>query len=216
MMMEQLMSDFNDIALNIGKIAPQSKVNGPGVRFAIWLQGCPLRCEGCINKEFWANEPNQLIRGPDLFKMILDAPNVEGVTYSGGEPFEQAEGLYMLSSLLKARGLSIMAYSGYNYEELMNSADGSKKQLLSMLDILVDGRYEQEKSVPLLWRGSSNQKVYFLTPIYKEYEKIADQHKLQMEFSIDSKTNKVSIEGNFSQGILAEIQSRMKEYGISI
>lgn len=216
MMMEQLMSDFNDIALNIGKIAPQSKVNGPGVRFAIWLQGCPLRCEGCINKEFWANEPNQLIRVPDLFKMILDAPNVEGVTYSGGEPFEQAEGLYMLSSLLKARGLSIMAYSGYNYEELMNSADGSKKQLLSMLDILVDGRYEQEKSVPLLWRGSSNQKVYFLTPIYKEYEKIADQHKLQMEFSIDSKTNKVSIEGNFSQGILAEIQSRMKEYGISI
>ena len=103
------MSDFNDIALNIGKIAPQSKVNGPGVRFAIWLQGCPLRCEGCINKEFWANEPNQLIRVPDLFKMILDAPNVEGVTYSGGEPFEQAEGLYMLSSLLKARGLSIMA-----------------------------------------------------------------------------------------------------------
>jgi len=146
MMMEQLMSDFNDIALNIGKIAPQSKVNGPGVRFAIWLQGCPLRCEGCINKEFWANEPNQLIRVPDLFKMILDAPNVEGVTYSGGEPFEQAEGLYMLSSLLKARGLSIMAYSGYNYEELMNSADGSKKQLLSMLDILVDGRYEERTS----------------------------------------------------------------------
>lgn len=186
------------------------------MRFTIWFQGCSLHCKGCINDAFWSKKPNQLIKVSDLFEMILDTPDVEGVTYSGGEPFEQVDGLYQLSSLLKDKELSIMAYSGYTYEELINSADGSKKQLLSMLDILVDGRYEQEKSAPLLWRGSSNQKVYFLTPKYKEYEKIAEQHKLQMEFSINSKTDKVSIEGNFSQEILAEIQSRMKEYGINI
>jgi anaerobic ribonucleoside-triphosphate reductase activating protein len=210
------MSDFNDITLNIGKIAPKSRVNGPGVRFTIWLQGCPLRCKGCINKEFWSNEPNQPIKVSDLFKMILDTPNIEGVTYSGGEPFEQAEGLYILSSLLKDKGLSLMAYSGYTYEELMNSTDSFKKQLLTILDILVDGRYEQENRISLLWRGSSNQNVYFLTPLYKGYQKIVDQHKLQMEFSIDSEANKVSIEGNFSQEILEEIQNRMKEYGINI
>ena len=210
------MSDFNDMTLNIGKITPQSKVNGHGLRFTIWLQGCSLQCKGCINEAFWSKKPNQLIKVSDLFSMIVNTSGIEGVTYSGGEPFEQAEGLYMLSSLLKDKGLSIMSYSGYTYEELMNSTDGFKSRLLDNIDILVDGRYEYERRAYLLWRGSSNQRVHFLTPLYKNYEKLVNNYKLQMEFSINHEMSNISIDGNLSQEMLEEIQRRMKAYGINI
>ena len=214
--MENLMSNSPDVVLNVGKIVRQSKVIGPGKRFVIWLQGCSLRCRGCINQEFWSKEPNQLIPVSDLFNIIFNTPDIEGVTYTGGEPFEQAEGLYHLSILLKDRGLSIMSYSGYTYEELSNSNDRFKKLLFSCLDILIDGRYECENAAPLLWRGSSNQKAYFLSPLYKDYEKLADEYKLQMAFSLEPETNRVSIEGNFSHEILEEIKNRMKLYGINL
>lgn len=210
------MLNYNDTMLNIGKIVRQSKVNGPGVRFTVWLQGCPLRCKGCVNTAFWPNDPNQLIKITDLHNMILNTPGLEGVTYSGGEPFEQAEPLFQLSSLLKEKGLSIMSYSGYTFEELMNSRDWFKKQLISMLDILVDGRYEEEKHLPLLWRGSLSQRVHFLTPLYRGYEKVVDQHRMQMEFSIDPETEKLSMTGNFSKEMLEEIKKRMSVYGINI
>lgn len=214
--MENLMSDSNNLVLNKGKIVKQSKVNGPGQRFTVWLQGCLLRCKGCINEEFLSKEPNQLITVSDLFNMILNTRDIEGVTYTGGEPFEQAEGLYRLSVLLKDKGFSIMSYSGYTYEELLNSGDEFKKLLLSSLDILVGGRYDWKKAAYLLWRGSSNQRVHFLSPLYKGYDKIVDEHKLQMVFSLEPETNRISIEGNFSYEILQEIRDRMKLYGIDI
>jgi len=88
------MLNSSDFILNVGKIVKRSRVNGPGQRFTIWMQGCTLRCKGCINKELWSKEPNQLIKVSDLFKRILNTPDIEGVTYTGGEPFEQAEALY--------------------------------------------------------------------------------------------------------------------------
>lgn len=216
MPLELLISEYNDMTLNIGRIIRQSKVNGPGVRFTLWLQGCPLRCKGCINKAFWSNKPNQLIKVSDLHNMILNTPDIEGVTYSGGEPFEQSEGLHKLSLLLKDNGLSIMAYSGYTYQEIINCGDEFKKDLLNTLDILVDGRYEEERRAPLLWRGSNNQRVHFLTLLYKDYERVVEQQKMQMEFSINPETNKISMTGNFSHEMVEEIQKRMKAYGINI
>lgn len=155
------MSNSSDPVLNIGRIVKQSKVNGPGQRFTIWVQGCSLRCKGCINKEFWPKEPNELIKVSDLYNMILDTTDIEGVTYTGGEPFEQAEGLYHLSVLLKTKGYSIMSYSGFTYKELLNSSDKFKKPLLSTLDLLVDGRYDFKKAAPLLWRGAAIKKFIF-------------------------------------------------------
>jgi len=213
-----LMLNMNlpNTVLNVAKIVEQSKVNGPGLRFTIWVQGCSLRCEGCINKELWPKKTNQLIKLSDLLDRILNTPNIEGVTYTGGEPFEQAEALYYLSTLLKEKGYSIVSYSGFTYEEILNSDDKFKKLLLSTLDILIDGRYEKDKSAPLLWRGSTNQRVLFLSPLYKHYEPMINDLKLQMEFSIDPKGEEVSIIGNFSYEILEEIRKRMKSYGIKI
>ena len=213
---ENLMLNSHDAVLNIGKIVRQSNVIGPGKRFVIWLQGCSLQCKGCINKKFWSKEPNRLIPVSNLVNMILNTPEIEGVTYTGGEPFEQAEGLYSLSTLLKDKGLSIMSYTGYTYKELSNSDDKFKIFLLSCLDILIDGRYECGKSAPLLWRGSGNQKVYFLSSLYRYYEELVDEYKLQMAFSLEPGTSRISIEGNFSDEILAEIKKRMKVYGINL
>ena len=106
-----------------------------------------------------------------------------------------------------------MSYSGYTYDELLACKDRYAKKLLSTLDILIDGRFEVDKSASLLWRGSRNQKVYFLTQRYKEYEKVVDCEGVNMEFSIIEKD--VSFTGNFDRAVLQKITERLKEdYGI--
>lgn len=201
--------------LNIGSIEV-SNVVGPGNRLVIWLQGCSIRCKGCINSEFIPNKINKLIRVKDLFKIISNTPDIEGVTYSGGEPFEQARGLYKLSKLVKEINLTIVSYSGYTIDELKNSNDKFRKLLLSYLDILIDGRYEYLKAAPLLWRGSTNQKVHFLTQVYENYRELANQLNLQIEFSFDPKMDKMSMKGNFDRELFNEIKLRLKSYGIHL
>lgn len=204
-------SDF----LNVGAI-DVSKIIGPGNRLVIWLQGCSLKCKGCINSEFIPHRINKLIKVEDLFKIISNTSNIEGVTYSGGEPFEQAEGLYKLSKLVKKSGLTIMSYSGYTIEEIRNSKDKFKELLLSTLDILIDGKFEPSKAAPLLWRGSTNQRVYFLTEAYENYKEMVEQLNLQIEFSINSNLDKMSIKGNFNQKLIQEIKHRLENYGIHL
>lgn len=211
--MMSLDSNFNKLKLNIGQLQSRSKVNGPGERFVIWLQGCSLRCKGCINTEFLPQRPNQVISVSQLYNLIMNIPQIEGVTYSGGEPFEQAEGLYYLSTLLKGQGLTLMSYSGFTYDELIKKNDKYILGLLSTLDILVDGRYEESKASPLLWRGSKNQKIYFFSQRYKHYKEIVDGKDMQIEMAVDNKS--VSFTGNFDKDILQKITDRLKkDYGI--
>lgn len=201
--------------LNIGSIEV-SNVVGPGSRLVIWLQGCSICCEKCINPHFIPHKINKLIKINELFEIVCNTPDIVGVTYSGGEPFDQAEGLYKLSKLIKKTGLTIMSYSGYTIEEIKNSDDKFKKLLLSYLDILVDGKYEHLKAAPLLWRGSTNQKVHFLTPVYENYRELADQLNLQIEFSFDSSMDKMSMKGNFDHKLFKEIKEKLKSYGIHL
>ena len=92
--------------LNLGAIQERSAVNGPGERFVLWLQGCPLRCPGCCNPEFQPLVPRHLLVVEELAGRILAVPGIEGVTYSGGEPTVQARGLACLSERLRPAGLS--------------------------------------------------------------------------------------------------------------
>ncbi len=211
--MTNLALNYNNITLNIGRLLPKSQVNGPGVRFVIWLQGCSLHCSGCINQEFWSQEPNQLMSVQELYEQIISTPGIEGVTYSGGEPFEQAEGLCSLSRLLREANLTIMAYSGYTYQELINRHDRHISELLFMLDILLDGRFEIENAAPLLWRGSHNQQVHFLTARYKQYEEQVNREGVEMEFSFAG--TECFVTGNFNQELLQKIREKLREdYGV--
>ena len=104
--------------LNLGAWQERSVVNGPGERFVLWLQGCPLRCPGCFNEEFLPHIERHLIEIDEMLTWVLDVSGIEGITYTGGEPFEQAQGLALLSKQLQAAGLTVVCYTGYTLERL--------------------------------------------------------------------------------------------------
>ncbi len=145
--------------LNIAGIAVDSVVDGPGIRVAVFCQGCIHYCAGCHNPESHSFEPNRVMSVSLIYDIIKKNPLCRGVTFSGGEPFCQPSGFFELAKRLKADGYEIACYSGYTFEELATSNE-PQQQLLSMLDVLIDGRFELEKrNLSLLFKGSSNQRI---------------------------------------------------------
>lgn len=146
--------------LRIAGTVGESIVDGPGIRYVIFTQGCPHGCPGCHNPETHDFAGGHEIDTETLLAEIRRNGLVSGVTFSGGEPFEQAEALLPLARQLKADGRHLMAYSGYTYEQLIADSRAGVRGLLEQLDLLVDGRYEAEhRSLELRFRGSTNQRV---------------------------------------------------------
>lgn len=149
-----------DTMLRIADIEPESISDGPGFRYVIFTQGCFRNCPGCHNPGTHDPKGGHDMTFADILKEIGENPLLEGVTFSGGEPFLQAEKLLPLARTLKEKGMSLMAYSGYTFEELYAEATPGSRELLETLDILVDGPYiEAERSLELLFRGSKNQRA---------------------------------------------------------
>ena len=143
-------------------IEPESIVDGPGFRYVLFVQGCPHHCKGCHNPESWDPKGGYDMTVREIVDEIKARPNIKGVTFSGGEPFEQARPLVDLAKYLRGMGCSLMSYSGYTLEELEAKAedDSAVGELLGMLDILVDGRYvEKLRNLTLVYCGSENQRV---------------------------------------------------------
>ncbi len=141
-------------------IEPESIVDGPGFRFVIFVQGCPHHCHGCHNPESWSFDAGYDISVEEVFEQIKAGEGLRGVTFSGGEPFEQVPALLELAKLVKGAGLTLMSYSGYTLDELESRHDPETDELLSMLDILVDGRYDEKlRNLTLIYCGSENQRV---------------------------------------------------------
>lgn len=153
------------LLLNVAHIEKSSLGNGPGRRFVLWVQGCTThRCPGCMNPETHHQEPRLLLVPREVLALIQEEPGLEGITLTGGEPFEQARALAEMCRQVRAStDLSVMAYTGYVYEDLLSRGDRWQKQLLSCLDILVDGPFIAYLQAPLMWRGSRNQRVLFLS-----------------------------------------------------
>lgn len=145
--------------LNLSGIVSDSIVDGPGIRTTIFCQGCPHHCPGCHNPETWDFGCGTDVPVEDLVDVVRSNPLCRGVTFSGGEPFAQAAGFAKLARLLKEKGYEVASYSGYTFEELLNgSAD--QKELLSVIDILIDGPFIMaEKSLEVPFRGSRNQRI---------------------------------------------------------
>lgn len=143
-------------------IAQDSIVDGPGLRFTVFVQGCSHRCPGCHNPESHSPSGGQEYTVDALYDMIRANGLVHAVTLSGGEPFEQPEPCAELARRLKAGGYNIWAYSGYTFERLMGMAQEAPSiaELLQNVDVLVDGPFIQEQhSYNLKWRGSENQRI---------------------------------------------------------
>ena len=136
-----------------------SIVDGPGLRYVVFTQGCLHRCVGCHNPQSHDLKGGYFKDIDDLLVDIDQNPLLDGVTISGGEPFLQVEPLIDFVKKVKQRGLHVMIYSGYTYEEILSLSDQAKL-LLSLCDILVDGRFIlSQRSLSLLYRGSSNQRI---------------------------------------------------------
>ena len=160
--------------VRVASLRALTNTEGPGARFAIWVQGCTLKCSGCFNPHFWGSRGGTSMSTDVLLGEILRAkakyPEIEGVTFLGGEPFEQAESLAILAKAIQSKDLTTMVFSGYTLEELtdpLHIEHGARKSFLESIDVLVDGRYEKENvDFDRPWVGSKNQEFHFLTEKY--------------------------------------------------
>ena len=145
--------------LNLAGIVGDSIVDGPGIRTTIFSQGCPHHCPGCHNPETWAFGCGTDMDEETILDIVRSNPLCRGVTFSGGEPFAQAEGFAKLARLLKSRGYEVASYSGYTFEQLLQGT-AAQRELLANIDILIDGPFVQSlKSLETAFRGSTNQRI---------------------------------------------------------
>jgi len=145
--------------INLAGFLPRSSVNGPGIRAVVWVQGCPIRCPGCFNEKFQPFLPATLVPVSGLAGRILSLEGIDGVTFSGGEPFAQAGPLAALGERLRSAGLSIVTYTGYTPEQIAAGSDPAWPALFSVTDLLIAGPYVAELAEPDPLKGSSNQMV---------------------------------------------------------
>ncbi len=148
--------------IKLAGVVEESIVDGPGIRYTIFVQGCPHLCKGCHNAHTHSFDGGYISDTDDLYKSIMANPLLTGVTFSGGEPFCYAGELADLGGRLKAKGKSIITYTGYTFEDLLeeSASEPSYMDLLNVTDILIDGRFEEEqKDLLLKFRGSKNQRI---------------------------------------------------------
>ncbi len=145
--------------LDLAGIAEDSIVDGPGIRTAVFCQGCPHHCPECQNPETWEFGTGTPMEVEQVFSIIQSNPLCHGVTFSGGEPFAQAQEFARLGKILKDAGYEVASYTGYTFEELLDGTE-AQRDLLSVLDVLIDGPFLiKERSLELNFRGSKNQRI---------------------------------------------------------
>lgn len=160
--------------IQLHRYLPITQAEGPGKRACVWVQGCPIHCKGCGVPWTWNPKKGTRVSVDDVWEMILESKekhDIEGVTFLGGEPFEQAEALAELGRRAQNIGLSIMAFSGYYKEQLEEMNKPGWKDLYQVTDLFIDGPFEQDhldKERP--WVGSTNQRFHFLTDRYRKLE----------------------------------------------
>ena len=139
--------------MRINSILRESKVNGPGKRGVVWVQGCSQHCKGCFNQAACTQDEGIELSPLQIISQF-DYEQIEGLTVSGGEPFDQSRELKELLTLAKERGLNTLVYSGYLYEKLL----AEHKDVLELCDYLIDGPFMQDIPSECKWAGSGNQR----------------------------------------------------------
>lgn len=157
--------------IRLSGIAYESLVNGPGMRRVFFAQGCKHNCKGCFNPDthdFSGGEEKDM---DELIEDVLDNPFIKGITFSGGDPFEQADKFAYMAKKFKEHDLNIWSYTGYKYEDILKNKDYHKgwNELIKYIDVLVDGKFEEDKKEEgLKFRGSSNQRIIDVQKSLKE------------------------------------------------
>jgi anaerobic ribonucleoside-triphosphate reductase activating protein len=153
------------MTLRVNYILPKSSANGPGIRFTIWVQGCSIHCDGCINKDTWDPAAGKDMPIDEILAQIEATAGLNGVTITGGEPLDQFGSVFELCKRISKKNLTIFLTTGYTGDQLIAMG---YDDILSYLDIICLGPFEKDKVCRGEWKGSSNQHVVFLTDIGKQ------------------------------------------------
>ena len=180
----------NDNILNIFDLCEGTKALGSGLRFVIWVQGCTFNCKGCISPYGQAIKENILVDVNVLAQSIIENKSIKGITISGGEPFLQASKLYKLLKIIKEQRpeLNLIVFTGFDLEDL----DWDEaKDFLQFVDVLIDGRYVEQLNDNKGLRGSSNQRVHFLTNRLIRYKDIFENGDRNAEVIVAKNYKKI-------------------------
>ena len=170
--------------LNLAGFLARSAANGPGIRAVVWVQGCPIRCRECFNPAFWSFSPVNTVPADKIASRILATGGIDGVTFSGGEPFAQADALASVGEQVLEAGLTVVTYTGYMYEQLTARADPAWNRLLKVTDLLIAGPYIGTLACNDPYIGSSNQRLISLTGRVRTDAPHGQAHGEIIEFSI--------------------------------
>ena len=146
--------------IRLAGMEPESIVDGPGYRLAVFVQGCPHGCPGCHNPETHDPAGGYLSDTAAIIAQLGKNLLVRGVTLTGGEPMMQAAALCEIARAAREKGMGVWCYTGFTLEALIRENDAARMRLLELVDVLVDGPYiARERSLELLYCGSKNQRL---------------------------------------------------------
>lgn len=189
-------------------------VLGPGARAVVWVQGCSLRCPGCIVPETWAPAGGRLVNPVELAREVLESGGVEGVTVSGGEPMEQPGPVADFLAEVRAAGKNVWVYSGYTLEELLARDDADVDRVLAMVDVLVDGRYDRRRATTHEYRGSENQRLLRLSG-RDAGRPVPEERPPRVQMTLDDQGRLVVV-GVPPPGFLARFKDALERRGVQV
>lgn len=191
--------------LRIDRFLPLTRVEGPGLRACIWVQGCSIRCPGCAVPWTWPVGDGREIAVEELAERISASSGIEGVTFLGGEPFDQALALASLGARVRRVGLSVVTFTGYTVEDLRAALRPGTADLLAVTDLLIDGPYRRDlPDMSRPWTGSANKRYHFLTDRYLYLEPMLCRIPNRVEVRI-LPDGRVSLNGMFERRMLDSI-----------
>jgi anaerobic ribonucleoside-triphosphate reductase activating protein len=205
--------------LSTTRIQDRTAALGPGSRAVVWFHGCALNCPGCIAKEMNDSIAFTVWTPDRLAEWALCRPDIEGLTLSGGDPFDQnMDALWAFVEAVKTQSdLTLVCYTGRTLAQLRATPAGSSQdRVLGAIDILIDGPYVESLNDGSLWRGSSNQQVHFLSDRYVDWRKevdLAKSRELEVRMKADGSFDLTGIP---PAGFLDSLTMRLKERGLEL
>ena len=197
--------------IRLAGFEPRSFVAGPGMRSMVWVAGCHRRCRGCSQPEFFAFDVGQDVPVEILWQRIAAIPDLAGISFSGGEPFEQVHPLAALAQLAHAHGKTVVSYTGYRLEAL--EADRERfGPLLDEVDLLIDGEFRADLTGHYRWRGSGNQRLICLTDRIKLP---AETDVSEMQITFDTKGSELVFSGILAQELIRELRAKLGQQGFA-
>jgi anaerobic ribonucleoside-triphosphate reductase activating protein len=203
--------------LRLGAFQERSVVAGPGVRSVLWVAGCHRRCPGCIKPELFSFDSGWDIGVDELYAKLMAVSGVDGVTFSGGEPFEQPSTLGLLASRLRKAGRNVTVYTGYRLEWLREHTSARYTELLDNIDILIDGEYRENETAAGRWRGSANQRLIPMTLIGRlllDAASGAEDRMREVQIVVDEEGLRLT--GCPAPGLLEQITPHLAARGVTL